>query len=300
MVTRQTHFSDVCGTMDEFKRLHGEEYERVLDDHSALLPPLLEDARYMLLRMQQRIGEYDDYRARVASALRRMDEEPPTDTGPAERALALLDNLARSQDDYAATGVPEIADLAEEIRSVASSLEHELRARMELALELHKLFIEIKRDRPWVLDDADTGSYKEQVEAKYQSWLPVRAAQDRAARSPGHCQGRGNRVRPAGRRAHGPVRRRRLHGHEPGALRYYGDELPPGQPQARTGRQALPQGHARHNRESPIALRNRHSRAHSRRSGAHNRSSRGGGNPSLVSFHVAAALALRSGTRLPP
>ena len=30
MVTRQTRFSDVCGTMDEFKRLHGEEYERVL------------------------------------------------------------------------------------------------------------------------------------------------------------------------------------------------------------------------------------------------------------------------------
>ena len=172
MVTRQTHFSDVCGTMDEFKRLHGEEYERVLDDHAALLPPLLDDARYMLLRMQQRIGEYDDYRARVASALRRMDEEPTTDTGPAERALAHLDALARSQYDYAATGVPEIADLAEEIRSVASSLEHELRARMELALELHKLFIEIKRDRPWVLDDADTGSYKEQVEAKYQSWLP--------------------------------------------------------------------------------------------------------------------------------
>ena len=36
MVTRQTHFSDVCGTMDEFKRLHGEEYERVLDDPAAL------------------------------------------------------------------------------------------------------------------------------------------------------------------------------------------------------------------------------------------------------------------------
>ena len=172
MVTRQTHFSDVCGTMDEYKRLHGEEYERVLDDPAALLPPLLEDARYMLLRMQQRIGEYDDYRARVASALRRMGEEPPTDTEPAERALAFLDDLARAQGDYAATGIPEIADLAEAIRSVASSLEHELRSRMELALELNRLFVEIKRDRPWVLDDGDTGSYKERMAAKYQSWLP--------------------------------------------------------------------------------------------------------------------------------
>ena len=111
--------------------------------------------------MQQRIGEYDDYRARVASALRRMDDEPSTDTEPAERALAFLDDLARSPGDYAATGVPEIADLAEAIRSVASSLEHELRSRMELALELNRLFLEIKRDRPWVLDDGDTGSYKE-------------------------------------------------------------------------------------------------------------------------------------------
>ena len=172
MVTRQTRFSDVCGTMDEFKRMHVEEYECILDDPPAAVTTLLEDARYMLLRMQQRIGEYDDYRARVASALQRLDEESSTDTEPAERALAFLDDLSRSQGDYAATGVPEIAELAEAIRSVASSLEHELRSRMELALELNRLFLEIKRDRPWVLDDGDTGSYKLQVEAKYQSWLP--------------------------------------------------------------------------------------------------------------------------------
>ena len=172
MVTRQTRFSDVCGTMDEFKRLHGEEYERVLEDPAALLPPLLEDARYMILRMQQRIGEYDDYRASVAAALRRLDEAASTDTGPAERALALLNDLVQSQGDYAATGVSEIADLAEAIRSVASSLEHELLARMELAVVQHRLFLEIKRDRPWVLDDADIGSYMERMEARYQSWLP--------------------------------------------------------------------------------------------------------------------------------
>ena len=172
MVTRQTRFSDVCGTMDELKRLQYEEREQVSTDPMEVVAPLLEDARYMLARMQQRIGEYDDYRARVRSALQRLDDAPGIDTGPAQQAMSFLDGLARSPDRYAETDVGEIGHAAEAIRSVASSLEHELRERMELALELHTLFQEIRRDRPWVLDDGGAGSYKERVEAKYQSWLP--------------------------------------------------------------------------------------------------------------------------------
>jgi len=172
MVTRQTRFSDVCGTMDELKRLHYEEFEQVVEDPPSAVMPLLDDAEYMLTRMQQRISEYDDYRARVRSALQRLDAEPSTDTEPAGQAIALLGELSRSADRYGATDVGKIGEAAEAIRSVAGSLEHELRGRMELAMELNRLFVEIKRDRPWILGDGDTASYKAHVVAKYQSWLP--------------------------------------------------------------------------------------------------------------------------------
>ncbi len=172
MVTRQTRFSDVCGAMDELKRLHYEERERADADPLEIVSPLLEDARYMLARMRQRIAEYDDYRARVSSAIRRLDDAPNADTEPADRAIAFLTSLAQSPDRYAAADAERIGEAAESIRSVASSLEHELRERMELALELNRLFLEIKRDRPWILDDGGASSYKNRVEAKHQSWLP--------------------------------------------------------------------------------------------------------------------------------
>ena len=69
MKSRQTRFSDVCGTMDELKRLHHEEHETVARDPIAVIKPLLEDAMYMLNGMQERIGEYDDYRNRVRAAM---------------------------------------------------------------------------------------------------------------------------------------------------------------------------------------------------------------------------------------
>ncbi len=158
--------------MDELKRLHYEEHDRVVADPDLALRPLLDDAQYMLARMQQRIGEYDDYQERVRSALQRLDDEPATETEPADQAIEYLSKLSASADGYGATDVGEIGGAAEAIRSVASSLEHVLRARMELALELNRLFVDIKRDRAWNVDGADTGSYKQSIEAKYQSWLP--------------------------------------------------------------------------------------------------------------------------------
>ena len=172
MKSRQTRFSDVCGTMDELKRLHHEEHETVTRDPIAVIKPLLEDAMYMLIGMQERIGEYDDYRNRVGAAMQRLEEEIRTVIDPAITAVKFMEDAMESNQRYGATDVADISNAAEAIRSVASSLEHELRARMELALEFNRLFLEIKRDRPWVLDGDDIDSYKGKVELDYQAWLP--------------------------------------------------------------------------------------------------------------------------------
>ena len=57
MKSRQTRFSDVCGTMDELKRLHHEEHETVARDTKAVIKNLLEDAMYKLKGKLERIGE---------------------------------------------------------------------------------------------------------------------------------------------------------------------------------------------------------------------------------------------------
>ena len=64
MAARKTSFSDVCGTMDELKRLLHEEHERVVAGPVELIEPLLDDARYMLDRMRHRLETYRGFRAR--------------------------------------------------------------------------------------------------------------------------------------------------------------------------------------------------------------------------------------------
>ena len=158
--------------MDELKRLHYEEYDRLLEDPVAILRPLLEDAEYMLERMQRRLEEYDGYRARIRSALQELDEEAETEAMGPEDALAFLKELVASSDRFARTDIGEIGEAAEAIRAVASAREHRMRANKELALSLNRLFLEINGSRAWILTEEETGSYKEAVRERYQSWLP--------------------------------------------------------------------------------------------------------------------------------
>jgi len=170
--TRQTLFSDVCGTMDELKRLHYEEYERLLQDPAAAIGPLLEDAESMLVRMRERLGVYDAYRAKVRSALQEVDGVADDVIEKAEGAMASLKKIVESADRFAGTDVAKIGEAAEVVRSLASAQEHEMRANKELALELHRLFQDIKADRPWIMPEEETSSYLDGVRKEYQSWLP--------------------------------------------------------------------------------------------------------------------------------
>ena len=172
METRQTLFSDVCGTMDELKRLHYEEYQRVLNDPADVLSPLLRDAEFMLGRMGDRLERYDRFRSDVQSLLRQSQQTEPIATQQANDALDFLKQLVAASDGYEDTDVEAISKAAEDIRAVASEQEHRLRAHKELALKLYEMFLNVRGGRPWILADEETGSYKEALRKRYQSWLP--------------------------------------------------------------------------------------------------------------------------------
>ena len=172
METRQTLFSDVCGTMDELKRLHHEEYQRILKHPASLLDPLLRDAEFMLGSMGDRLERYDRFRADVRSLLERSQQFEPISTQQADDALDFLGQLVAASDGYEGADVEAINEAAEDIRAVATEQEHRLRAHKELALKLYDMFLDVKGGRPWILADHETGSYKEGLRKQYQSWLP--------------------------------------------------------------------------------------------------------------------------------
>ena len=172
METRQTLFSDVCGTMDELKRLHYEEHPRILEDPADVLNPLLRDAEFMLGSMGDRLERYDRFRADVRSLLEQSQQSELVATQQAGEALGFLRQLVAASDEYGSADVEAISKAAEEIRAVATEQEHRLRAHKEFALKLYEAFMDVKGGRPWILADQEAGSYKAGLRKQYQSWLP--------------------------------------------------------------------------------------------------------------------------------
>src|SRR3954454_10923855 len=61
---RQTRFKDVCGSIDELKRVLYEEPQRAVDERAAL-DSLVADALAMLARMEARLEQYEAFRSTV-------------------------------------------------------------------------------------------------------------------------------------------------------------------------------------------------------------------------------------------
>lgn len=172
MSPHQTRFSDVCGTMDELKRLLHEEYERVRSNPAGILTPLLEDALFMLGRMKKRLAEYGDFRQQIHDVVTHLEAMEDIDLQKAHDAVALLREHAQSTEGCRNSDVKRMEELAEDIRSVASAEEHALRNYKDLALKLHGLFIGIKGNRPWAMTQGEAESPADVIKRRYQAWLP--------------------------------------------------------------------------------------------------------------------------------
>lgn len=137
-----TRFLDVCGTVDELKRLLRERPSEATPER---LRELLDDAGYMLARMQRRLSEYAQFASRVSTLATRLQAIQPPDLQPAQEALAALRTLLQTLPD----DVEQPNQLAEQVRDVANRMEQTLYPYRDLAIELGALYEEIRGARQW-------------------------------------------------------------------------------------------------------------------------------------------------------
>lgn len=176
MAMRQTGFSDVCGAMDELKRLAVEEPERLAAAPGTLVRPLVEDGLYMIGRMRGRLDAYRRLRERLQAVLEALAQLPAVAGEPARRGAERIDAWLGEGAPLDPAGVAELHAAAEEIRSVASAQEQVLRQGKALALQLHDAFEEVREGRPWLLGEADRENLGERLRQRHQAWLPPEPA----------------------------------------------------------------------------------------------------------------------------
>jgi len=170
MEYRQTRFSDVCGTMDELKRLWEKERDKVFKSPENYVEPLLEDALFMLFRMDERLKEYRSFVEEVRGYIELMEKVEEADLGGAKKAVDLVRSYVKSITGPEEVKLEELNNAAESIRSVANDQEGRLRACKELALKIYDGFMKVKGNREWLLEEGE--DLKASLERKYQAWLP--------------------------------------------------------------------------------------------------------------------------------
>jgi hypothetical protein len=179
---RQTRFKDVCGSIDELKRVLYEEPERAATDTGAL-ESLVDDALYMLARMELRLAEYEAFRRTVqtlAAELQHIGGSPRADGIAA--AQALRRRLPRGRPLAGEAREAAVAS-AEAIREAARDVEQKLSRYKALALELERAYRRVKGDRVWVLDEAEAARVAALPgEPAWSRWLPPSPHRERILR----------------------------------------------------------------------------------------------------------------------
>ena len=177
MKYRQTRFSDVCGALDEVKRLLHEEREKVFKSPENSLEPLLEDALFMLLRMSDRLQEYGSFIEEVRIYMEPIEKVKEVDLERAENSMKFMRSYIKSIKGPEEADLEKLDNVAELIRSVANDLEHKLRACKELSLKIYDCFLKVKGNRVWLLEEGE--NLTANLEKKYQAWLPPRPHKDK-------------------------------------------------------------------------------------------------------------------------
>jgi hypothetical protein len=176
---RATRFSDVCGTIDELKRVVYEEPQTVATSPESLAA-LARDALFMLQRMKPRLHEYERFRAEVAglaAAMQEMGEAPRYDPAAPLLEALLQRGQVLSEDERAAV----VAE-AEAIRDVAVDLEKRLYRYKDLALALGRAYRDIQGGRSWVLDGDEAEAAELPGQPAWARWLPPSPHRERILR----------------------------------------------------------------------------------------------------------------------
>jgi hypothetical protein len=179
---RRTRFSDVCGTIDDLERIVREEPEAVVIRPEAL-DALVDDALFMLARMEPRLREYEQFRAEIAGITAALQELGDSRRKEAEAAAPALWALIQRRQVLTEEDRADVVACAEAIRAVAQDLENKLYRYKDLALALARAYRAIKGDRSWVLDEREVqAAALLPGEPEWARWLPPSPHRERILR----------------------------------------------------------------------------------------------------------------------
>jgi gas vesicle protein len=151
--SRQTSYYDVCGTIEELKKLLKERPELVESEPDRFFE-LIEDMRYMLSRMQRRREKYREFAEAVASVSERLNQIAGPDVEDAYQRADKLRDFLKDNPEKVTEGLQCLNEMAEGIRKVANAMESQvLYVYRDLAIELAELYAQIKGSRKWKKKD---------------------------------------------------------------------------------------------------------------------------------------------------
>jgi hypothetical protein len=166
---RETRFSDVCGTVDELKRILNEDTEVGLRG-AELLVEFVEDCAAMLERMELRLQEFQQFHYEVARLCQQMEEVGVSRRPYALAAAGAMAQRFRERRSLTADEVTWLSDQAEEVRGVAGEMEQKLRRFKDAAIELRKRCEAIEGGRSWDREGREAEAAG--LEARLAAWLP--------------------------------------------------------------------------------------------------------------------------------
>ncbi|MCD6360653.1 MAG: hypothetical protein J7M38_07255 [Armatimonadetes bacterium] len=149
---RATKYSDVCGNINEFKRLVADN-SPVFRDDPDYIRERFDDIRYMISRMYRRQREYTQFAEELRALADRLAAVPIVDRAPADEGLAELERMLENPECVAA-GKDRLDELAEQVRAVASAQENRLREHKEVAIELFRAYRRVKGPRDWTNEES--------------------------------------------------------------------------------------------------------------------------------------------------
>lgn len=148
-VSRQTNYCDVCGTIDEFKRLLKDEPEIVKRNPSRLFE-LIDDIFYLLSRMQRRREVYKEAVEVIETLVEKMKQVEGPDTEEAYQRGKILKDLLKNTPEKASQNLEYLYEVVEGIRDVANRMEKEvLYPYRDLFIELGEIYNQVKGSREW-------------------------------------------------------------------------------------------------------------------------------------------------------
>jgi len=147
--SRQTNYSDVCGNIDELKRLLQTQPELAKSDPARLFG-FIDDVCYLLSRMQRRQEAYKSAVDSATKVIEKMQKIEGPNVNEAYEKSEILKNAINENSDKLPEKIEELFNLAEDIRDVANRMEQNvLYPFRDLFIELGEIYYQVRGSRAW-------------------------------------------------------------------------------------------------------------------------------------------------------